>query len=168
MEPAEHVAIEQVTAADTHVVRREVLRSHAPSLGVETPADDHPSALHLAARVGSEIIGVVSAAPSEGPVDGGPGSWRLSGMAVRGPWQAHGVGSALIERLVREVMARRGRLVWAQARDTALAFYERHGFQVIGEAFEHSYLPHHVVVRDLAPGRDDAVLRRSATRRPQT
>ena len=168
MEPAERVVIERVTAADTHAIRREVLRSHAPELGVDTPADDNPAAVHLAASLGGEIIGVVSVAPSEDPLAGGPGSWRLSGMAVRAPWQSHGVGSALIDRLVEEVTARRGRLVWAQARDTALAFYERHGFRVLGEAFEHAHLPHHAVVRELQLGRRDSVVHLSAARRPPT
>ena len=42
-------------------------------------------------------------------------------------------------------------LVWARARDTALAFYVRHGFRVTGDGFvdEATQLPHHVVVRRL-------------------
>ena len=40
-------------------------------------------------------------------------------------------------------------IVWANARDAALRFYERHGFAVHGDGFVDAttQLPHHVVVR---------------------
>jgi hypothetical protein len=38
--------------------------------------------------------------------------------------------------------------VWARARDTALGFYRRHGFEVVEPGFvdEATALPHHVIV----------------------
>jgi hypothetical protein len=42
-------------------------------------------------------------------------------------------------------------VVWANARDRALAFYEREGFVVVGDGFVDAttQLPHHVVVSRL-------------------
>jgi predicted GNAT family N-acyltransferase len=42
--------------------------------------------------------------------------------------------------------------VWAKARDSALDFYLRCGFRVVGEQFMEpaSGMPHHLVVRELA------------------
>jgi hypothetical protein len=41
--------------------------------------------------------------------------------------------------------------VWANARDSALGFYERAGFTVAGDGFvtDDTRLPHHAVVLDL-------------------
>jgi len=41
--------------------------------------------------------------------------------------------------------------VWANARDAAMAFYEREGFRIEGDGFVDAttQLPHHVVVIDL-------------------
>jgi len=43
------------------------------------------------------------------------------------------------------------RLLWANGRDTALEFYIRIGFHVVGESFSDlvSQLPHHVVLLEL-------------------
>ena len=43
------------------------------------------------------------------------------------------------------------RVVWANARDAALDFYVRHGFDVVGEGFVEAVtsLPHHRVIRQL-------------------
>ena len=42
-------------------------------------------------------------------------------------------------------------VVWARARDTALAFYLDHGFTVEGDGFidEQTQKPHHLIVRRL-------------------
>ncbi|MCU1455734.1 MAG: GCN5-related N-acetyltransferase [Acidimicrobiales bacterium] len=164
MELAEQVTIVQVVAEATHAVRREVLRGHAPDLGVSGPADDDPAAIHLAASVDGEVVGVVSGSPVEGPLNGGPGSWQLSSMAVREPWRAHGIGAALLTRLVDEVTEQGGRLIWARARDSALGFYERHGFRTIGDGFDHARLPHHYVVRAVGEGLDGITIRLIAAR----
>jgi len=39
--------------------------------------------------------------------------------------------------------------VWARARDSALYFYERRGFEVHGDGFmdEPTAMPHHIVLR---------------------
>jgi hypothetical protein len=43
-------------------------------------------------------------------------------------------------------------VVWAKARDTALGFYLRLGWVVVGEGFVYNGLPHHTAVLDLARG----------------
>ncbi len=41
-------------------------------------------------------------------------------------------------------------MLWADGRDTALGFYERHGWVVEGEGYlSGPAIPHHTVLRDL-------------------
>jgi predicted GNAT family N-acyltransferase len=41
------------------------------------------------------------------------------------------------------------RRLWANGRDTALGFYERFGFRVVGDGIVLSGLPHHRIELDL-------------------
>jgi len=84
---------------------------------------------------------------------GAPGrrAIQLRGMATLHGWQGCGVGAALLRAGLAHAREAGAELVWANARDTALAFYLRHGFDVHGEGFVDATtnLPHHVVVRAL-------------------
>ena len=60
-----------------------------------------------------------------------------------------GLGALLIERGMRHAASVGAAIVWARARDSALYFYERRGFEVRGEGFIDgpTAMPHHIVVR---------------------
>ena len=64
---------------------------------------------------------------------------------------ATGLGGVLLEHGCRIAHERGFTLVWARARDAALAFYERHGFTVEGDGFidQATQMPHHVITRAL-------------------
>ncbi len=72
-------------------------------------------------------------------------------MAVEPSEQGTGAGTALMRELMARARARGARLLWAHGRDSALDFYARLDFAVVGEGFDDptSHLPHHVVVREL-------------------
>ena len=56
---------------------------------------------------------------------------------------------------IERARERSARYVWARARDLALNFYERHGFDVVGDQFidDATGLGHHLVVIDLSATR---------------
>jgi ribosomal protein S18 acetylase RimI-like enzyme len=70
-------------------------------------------------------------------------------MAVDPAQRGRGVGAVLLDAGLRRVIAEGADVVWANARDTALAFYRRHGFAVAGDGFVDTTtgLPHHRIVR---------------------
>jgi GNAT superfamily N-acetyltransferase len=57
----------------------------------------------------------------------------LWGMAVAPDLQGQGAGRRLVEELLARAAAAGARLVWADARETAVGFYERCGWRAIGE-----------------------------------
>jgi GNAT superfamily N-acetyltransferase len=73
---------------------------------------------------------------------------RFRFMAVEPSEQGSGAGTALMIEVRARARARGDRLLWANGRDTALDFYVRLGFEVVGDSFTDatSNLPHHVVV----------------------
>ena len=135
----------------TYDLRRRVLRGGRADSNVVFAEDNVPSGFHLGAFVGERLVGVGSFAPEATPYRPGAVAWRLRGMAVDASVQGQGVGTALLEEAVRRLRELGASVLWANGRDTALGFYERHGWVVHGDGFVTGdvNLPHHVVVFDL-------------------
>ncbi len=76
---------------------------------------------------------------------------QLKGMAVDDTLQTSGLGRQLIDAGVALAQERNAALVWARARDSAIGFYEKCGFTVVGDGFIDgpTDMPHHIVVRSL-------------------
>lgn len=64
-------------------------------------------------------------------------AWRLRGMAVDGPWQGRGVGSAMLGYAQQHILQESCiRLLWCNARVPAVLFYRRVGWTVCSEPFD--------------------------------
>jgi GNAT superfamily N-acetyltransferase len=138
----------EITAEETHPLRLAVLRAGTPTREVVFAEDAWPGAVHLGVRDGSGIVAVSSWIPR--PLGDRVGV-QLRGMATAAALQGTGIGGLLVEAGCERMGAVGHRLVWARARDAALAFYLRHRFHVEGDGFvdEATQLPHHLVVRSL-------------------
>jgi len=143
--------IDVVPAEATHDLRRRVLRDNRPDTDVDFPEDSVEGAFHLAAFDGDTMVGIASFSPEPTPYRPGKRTWRLRGMAVEEPVRGRGVGSALLAAAMDRLRELGAEVVWANGRDTALGFYQRHGWQVVGDGFMMGEvrMPHHVVVLDL-------------------
>jgi len=137
-----------LTAQQTHPLRLSVLRANTPTKEVVFPEDDLPGTRHLGLRVSGEVVAVSSWVPRS---RNDRRAVQLRGMATDTLRQSCGLGGQLLEAGCAAMADDGFELVWANARDAALAFYLRHGFVVEGDGFieQHTQLPHHVVVREL-------------------
>jgi [ribosomal protein S5]-alanine N-acetyltransferase len=136
-----------ITADETHPIRLAVLRADTPTKDVSFAEDTAPGAVHLGVRLDGELVATSTWIPRPAP-DGTAPAVQLRGMATMAHLQGRGVGSALIAAGLAHASSIGAMLVWANARDRALAFYEREGFEVIGDGFidATTQLPHHVVI----------------------
>jgi GNAT superfamily N-acetyltransferase len=78
---------------------------------------------------------------------------ELAFMAVDPAVQGKGIGSAVMSAAIRRLRATDAILLWANARDTALRFYERFGFKVVTDSQfrpKETRRPHHLIELDLA------------------
>lgn len=140
--------VAEVGAADTHDLRRRVLRGGDPYAHVAFPEDDLDGAFHLAALDDAgAVIAVGTFSPA--PYDGRP-AYRLRGMAVEPARQGNGAGWVVLAAGIERCRAAGAEVLWANARDTAIGFYEKAGMAVVGDGFESVGIPHHLVVLDLA------------------
>lgn len=144
--------IVEVRAEQTWPLRRAVLRTGTPSTDVVLEGDDDPGTVHLGARDGHGALLAVSTwipqawagSPTEAAV-------QLRAMAVDPDRRAAGIGALLLRHGLTTMADRGVRVVWANARDSALDFYLRHGFEVDGDGFvdEATGLAHHRVALHL-------------------
>jgi GNAT superfamily N-acetyltransferase len=141
----------ELTAEQTHPLRRTVLRNDTPSAVVSFPEDAWPGARHLGVLDDGVLVGVSTWVPRPLATEPEVAAVQLRGMATAQSYQGHGVGSELVAAGCDSASAAGVDLVWANARDTALAFYRRHGFVVAGEGFvdRTTGLAHHVIIRRL-------------------
>jgi GNAT superfamily N-acetyltransferase len=141
-----------VDAATTRALRRAVLRPGWPR-GAAMHGDDNADAVHLAALDDDDaVIGGCLVLPRAYPLrPERPHAWQLRGMAVTSDRQGRGVGGQVLAAAVTEVRARGGRLIWCEARSSAVPFYRQHGFEVEGPEYDHaeSGLPHRRMWRAL-------------------
>ena len=131
---------------------------------------DWPEARDIASRIRTTVFVVEQRVPPEiemddrdavsvhalAFVDGAPvGTGRLlpdghiGRMAVLREARASGVGGAVLERLVEEARRRGFREAVLSAQTHALAFYRKHGFEAVGEAYEEAGIPHQEMRRTL-------------------
>jgi GNAT superfamily N-acetyltransferase len=100
-------------------------------------------------RRGDDLVAVSSWVPRPHPDHPALAGVQVRGMATAHDLQGTGLGGVLLEAGVQRAVAGGADVVWARARDTALAFYERHGFEVHGRGYVDltTQLPHHDVIR---------------------
>jgi GNAT superfamily N-acetyltransferase len=148
--PTYAVRVVELDAGATHDLRRRVLRAHLPGAGVEYPEDHVEGAVHLGVEDDAgRVVAAGTMFPEPTAHRPGTRAARLRGMAVQPDLQGRGVGARLLAALVQRARDDGYQVVWANGRDSALGFYRRHGWQVVGDGFESIGLPHHVVLLDL-------------------
>jgi GNAT superfamily N-acetyltransferase len=149
MERPASLVVRDIELARTIDLRSRVLRAHMPGVPAVAASDDLPATWHLGAFAGERLVGVVTGFPQEAPGHPGVPAERFRFMAVEPDVQGGGVGRALLDEVSARARSRGMRLLWANGRDSALTFYTRLGYEVVGDEFidSTSHLPHHVVMR---------------------
>jgi ribosomal protein S18 acetylase RimI-like enzyme len=138
MEPADAPAVERVARASWHAAYDDILGEGVveravddwydlEGLGESAANEDH---LFLVAVAGGELAGFAHAGPN--PEDG---TWYLFRIYVRPDRWGEGVGTALLDRLERE-LGDRGvssyRLAVLADNEVGVSFYETRGFDRVG------------------------------------
>ncbi len=74
---------------------------------------------------------------------------QLQQMAVDSDLQKHGIGTKLVEFAENEARKAGFNKIFLHARKTAIGFYERLGYSVMGEEFEEVSIPHFMMKKEL-------------------
>jgi predicted GNAT family N-acyltransferase len=144
--------VRPLRSEETHDLRLRVLRKGTPTQDVIYPQDDLPGTVHLGVvDDDGELVGVSSWARERQAEAPDVPAVRLRGMAVDTALHGSGYGAVLVAAGVEWAIEQGADVIWATARDAVLGFYERVGFEVVGDGFidATTALPHHVVIRKL-------------------
>jgi predicted GNAT family N-acyltransferase len=123
---------EETVALRDDILRKPLGLQFTPELlGAES------SDLHLACyNESGMLVGCLILTPA------GDGVVKMRQVAVAGEMQGEGIGRAMVERS-EEIARERGfREMTLHARESAVPFYERLGYDRIGERFEEVTIPH--------------------------
>jgi phosphoribosylformimino-5-aminoimidazole carboxamide ribotide isomerase len=143
--------IRQVSVTEILGLRMAVLRDGTPSQNPRYLEDDDVDSVHLAALQHGAVIATSTWLPRPWLHEPSLPATQLRGMAVAKSLQSSGVGGLLLQAGIDRAVESGSRFVWARARDTAIRFYEKHGFLVVGDQFvdEATGVGHHLVVLDV-------------------
>ena len=144
------ISVVELTTGDTYDLRRRVLRTGTPSTDVSFKGDDDPGTTHLGLTDHrGAVVAISSWTAKPCPIAPTDNDVQLRGMAVDPDHSGRGLGAVLLAAGLERAFAAGAETVWANARDTALDFYRRHGFDVIDDGFldPTTALPHHRIRR---------------------
>lgn len=74
---------------------------------------------------------------------------RLRQMAVNTKSQGKGIGESIMSFAKKLALDKGYTKITMHARDTALGFYEKMGYRVVGDVFDEVGLPHHIMEKDI-------------------
>lgn len=134
-------------------LRMAVLRDGTPSHDPTYAQDDAPGCVHLGIFDDSALVACSSWIPQAWPLDDSKPAIQLKGMAIAKHKQNHGLGAQLLQAGITHALSQNTHFLWARARDSALNFYTKNGFDVYGEMFvdEATSMDHHLVMKTITP-----------------
>jgi GNAT superfamily N-acetyltransferase len=128
--------VREISAAETWPLRLSVLRPNRPISAARFPGDDLPTTKHFGAFLSDELVGVASLFSAQLPERSGEKALQLRGMATAPDVRGAGLGKALViacEACTRDMGLK---LIWCNARTSAVGFYQKLGWQIVSEQFE--------------------------------
>ncbi|MBK8724963.1 MAG: GNAT family N-acetyltransferase [Holophagaceae bacterium] len=117
-------------------LRRDVLRKPLGLEFSEAQLADEAEDLHLAAFDGTELVGCLLLS------DRGSGRVQMRQVAVRQDLQGQGLGALLVRESEAEALRRGFATMILHARETAVPFYLKLGYGLVGEPFAEVGIPH--------------------------
>ncbi|MEW4924327.1 GNAT family N-acetyltransferase [Algibacter sp. 2305UL17-15] len=128
--------IKQINAEDTYTVRHPILRAGKPIATCAFDGDDLESTIHLGLFSNNNLIGVASFMKNKNEWFNNKLQYQLRGMALLKEHQGLGLGKMMLSYGENLLKLRNIKIVWCNARETALNFYKQNDYSTIGKPFE--------------------------------
>lgn len=145
-----HLHLQTISARETYPVRHPVLRTGKPIGSCAFEGDEAPTTLHLGAFFKNVIVGVITLLEKQNPRFLPTRQMQLRGMAVLPPFQRKGIGEQLVTQAENMARNREMALIWMNAREIAIPFYQKIGYQSVGNPFTIADIGiHYVMMKEL-------------------
>ncbi len=123
------ITIREIDFTTTFAVRHPVLREGKPIETCFFEGDDLPTTQHFGAFVNKKIIGVVSVYQNKKSTFNADKQYQIRGMAVLDVFQKKGIGEQLVLHCEQYILEQNAELIWFNARESAVGFYEKLNYQ---------------------------------------
>ena len=138
------ILIKSISASQTYAIRKEVLRDGL-DLPVVFDGDTAVTSFHLGAFDQNELVAVSSYLKTNNP-EFQKEQYQLRGMATRPAHRGKGCGKAMLLKAEEMLQEKECQLLWFNAREVALNFYIKLGYQVLGDPFDIPVIGLHYVM----------------------
>ncbi|SOC78684.1 Acetyltransferase (GNAT) domain-containing protein [Salinimicrobium sediminis] len=139
--------IRKISAEETYPVRQQVLRPGRPAREVFFEGDLEPDTFHLGYFDAGKILGVATYVSRKNNFFEAAVQYQLRGMAVLPNHRGKNIGEELLlkgEKLLKSKDPEI--LLWFNAREVAIGFYKKYGYQAIGNPFMIPNVCMHIVM----------------------
>ena len=130
------IKVKKITYSDTFPVRSAVLRQGKPIETCFFLGDDDKDTTHFGLFNDEKLIGVASVFKVSNEKFDKKQQFQLRGMAVLNEYQGLGFGNVLLDEVCKFVTTKNADVLWFNARENAVKFYQNFGFSVLGDSFE--------------------------------
>ena len=138
--------IKKISAFETIIVRHPMLRYGKPIESCRFEGDDLPTTSHFGFFYDGQISAVISVFEAKSKLFVEKQQYQIRGMAVLEQYQKKGFGEALLKYCENQIRNKRGEIMWFNARETAIGFYEKSKYQKVGDGFKIADIGIHYVL----------------------
>ena len=125
----------RIKSIDTYPIRHKMLRPNGTVEDCMFQGDNDEMTFHLGAFVDKKLVSVASFYFENHPSFQDAYQYRLRGMATLPEHQGQGLSSSLLRTAFPVIKQNQCTLLWCNAREKAMGFYTKVGFQSSGELF---------------------------------
>lgn len=136
----------RIKPIDTHQIRHRMLRPNGALVDCIFQGDNDELTFHLGAFVEKKLVSVASFYFEKNNKFPDDYQYRLRGMATLPEHQGQGLSSALLKTAFPVIKQNQGTLLWCNAREKAMGFYEKVGFKAEGEFFSIPHIGKHILM----------------------
>lgn len=129
------INIVKITSVETYPIRISVLRPGKKDTSCPFDGDDLPSTTHFGLFFETNLIAIVSVFEVSNANFDCKNQFQIRGMAVLDRFQKKGFGKLLIKSAENHVKTLNEALLWMNAREKAVPFYSKLGYQKVGLPF---------------------------------
>lgn len=138
--------IKKIASTATYLVRHPVLRKGKPVESCHFEGDDLHTTRHFGLYFKDKLVGIISLFKKNNPQFIEKNQIQIRGMAVLENQRKMGFGKQLIIYCEKQCKNEEVDLIWFNARTEAIIFYEKMGYQKIGELFKIPDVGEHILM----------------------
>lgn len=127
---------QKIAYTDTYPIRHLVLRKGKPIESCHFDGDEFTTTHHFGCYSNKTLVGVISLFEIGNIHFSKQKAYQIRGMAVLDSHQKKGIGEALVKKAEDFCLTQKATLIWFNARTSAVGFYKKMGYEIIGSEFE--------------------------------